>query len=191
MFVNKAWPYGESNPDHEFLAPNYRTTELQSAVLLAQLPKLASHVRVRYENAARLSKQLQGVAGLGVPEHHPDDVHVFWRYALRVDPDIIPGGPVALANALKFYDIAAAPRYVNKPAFRCKVFVDQVTFGNSRWPFTLARPEAVDYDAERFPGTFRGLDEVLVFPWNEKMTGEHMDFLATSILEAVQSLVAK
>ncbi len=191
MFVNKAWPYGESNPDHEFLAPNYRTTELQSAVLVAQLPKLAGHVRTRYENAARLSKQLQGVAGLGVPEHHPDDVHVFWRYALRVDPDIIPGGPVALANALKFYDIAAAPRYVNKPAFRCTVFVDQVTFGNSRWPFTLARPEAVDYDAARFPGTFRGLDEVLVFPWNEKMTGEHMDFLATSILEAVPSLVAK
>lgn len=191
MFVNKAWPYGESNPDHEFLAPNYRTTELQSAVLLAQLPKLASHIRTRIDNAARLSKQLEGVAGLGVPEHHPDDVHVFWRYALRVDPDVIPGGPVALANALKFYDIAAAPRYVNKPAFRCKIFEDQVTFGQSRWPFTLARPEAVDYDAARFPGTFRGLDLVLVFPWNEKMTAEHMDFLATSINEAVQSLVAK
>ncbi len=29
--VNKAWPYGEANPDHEFLALNYRTTELASA----------------------------------------------------------------------------------------------------------------------------------------------------------------
>ncbi len=189
MFVNKAWPYGEANPDHEFIAPNYRTTELQSAVLMAQLPKLAGHVRTRIDNAARLSKQLQGIAGLGVPENHPDDVHVFWRYALRVDPAVIPGGPVALANALKFYDIAAAPRYVNKPAFRCKVFADQVTFGTSRWPFTLARPEAVDYHADKFPGTFTGLDNVLVFPWNEKMTSEHMDFLATSIIEAVGSLV--
>jgi dTDP-4-amino-4,6-dideoxygalactose transaminase len=189
MFVNKAWPYGEANPDHEFLALNYRTTELQSAVLLAQLPKLASHVRIRIENAARLSKQLQGVPGLGVPEHDADDVHVFWRYALRVDPSVIPGGPVALANQLKFYDIAAAPRYVNKPAFRCTVFADQVTFGQSRWPFTLARPEAVDYSAERFPGTFAGLDHVLVFPWNEKMTAEHIDFLANSVVEAVQALV--
>ena len=189
MFVNKAWPYGEANPDHEFIAPNYRTTELQSAVLLAQLPKLAGHVRTRIDNAARLSKQLQGVAGVGVPEHDAGDVHVFWRYALRVDPAVIPGGPVALANALKFYDIAAAPRYVNKPAFRCKVFAEQVTFGSSRWPFTLASPEAVDYRAERFPGTFAGLDHVLVFPWNEKMTAEHMDFLAASIVEAVGSLV--
>ena len=189
MYVNKAWPYGEANPDHEFIALNYRTTELQSAVLMAQLPKLASHVRTRIDNANRLSKQLLGIAGLGVPEHHPDDVHVFWRYALRVDPAVVPGGPVALANKLKFYDIAAAPRYVNKPAFRCKIFADQVTFGSSRWPFTLARPEAVDYDAARFAGTYTGLDHVLVFPWNEKMTSDHMDFLAASIIEAVGELV--
>ena len=38
MFVNKGWPYGEPKPDHEFLAPNYRITELQSAVLLAGSP---------------------------------------------------------------------------------------------------------------------------------------------------------
>ena len=37
VFVNKAWPYGEAAPDHEFLALNYRTTELQCAVANAQL----------------------------------------------------------------------------------------------------------------------------------------------------------
>ena len=189
-FVNKAWPYGEANPDHEFIALNYRTTELQSAVLLAQLPKLPSHVKVRVENAARLNAALAGVPGLGLPEHHPEDVHVFWRYGLRVDDAVIPGGPGALAAELKFYDIAAAPRYVNKPAFRCKVFADQVTFGKSRWPFTLAQPSAVDYSAELFPGTFAGLDQVLVFPWNEKMTDAHIDFLATSITEAATKLAA-
>ena len=35
------------------------------------------------------------------------------------------------------------------------MFTEQRTFGNSRWPFTLARPEAVDYAPERFPGTLR------------------------------------
>jgi dTDP-4-amino-4,6-dideoxygalactose transaminase len=190
VFVNKAWPYGEANPDHEFIALNYRTTELQSAVLLAQLPKLQSHIDVRVHNAERLNAALAGVPGLGLPEWHPDDVHVFWRYALRVDDDVIPGGPTALSSELKFYDIAAAPRYVNKPAFRCKIFADQVTFGKSRWPFTLAQPSAVDYSAELFPGTFAGLDQVLVFPWNEKFTDEHVDFLATSITEAASKLAA-
>ncbi len=190
VFVNKAWPYGEANPDHEFVALNYRTTELQSAVIGAQLPKLAANVATRIANADRLTKQLAGVPGLATPVHEPADVHCYWRYCLRVDGDVIPGGPGALAAELKFYDIAAAPRYINKPAFRCKVFTDQVTFGTSRWPFTLASPEAVDYSAERFPGTFAGLEQALVLGWNERYTNEHVDYLATSLAEAVEKLVA-
>ena len=40
LFVNKAWPYGESEPDHEFLALNSRMNELPGAVANAQLDKL-------------------------------------------------------------------------------------------------------------------------------------------------------
>jgi dTDP-4-amino-4,6-dideoxygalactose transaminase len=189
VYVNKAWPYGEPNPDHEFLALNYRITELQSAVIAAQVPKLEANVATRIANADRLSKQLAGVPGTGIPVVAPDDVCCYWRYCLRVDGDVVPGGPGALAAELKFYDIAAAPRYIQKPAFRCKVFTDQVTFGDSKWPFTLATPEALDYSAERFPGTFAGLEQALVFGWNERYTSDHVDYLASSIAEAVDKLV--
>ena len=188
VFVNKAWPYGEANPDHEFLALNYRITELQSAVLVASLTKLDANVKTRIANAQRLSEQLDGIDGLGTPVVAPEDVHSYWRYCLRVDPAVVPGGPGALAQALRFYDIAAAPRYIQKPAFRCKVIADQVTFGTSRWPFTLARPEALDYSAEKFPGTFGGLEQALVLPWNERMTDEHIDFLGDSVRNAIASL---
>jgi dTDP-4-amino-4,6-dideoxygalactose transaminase len=190
VFVNKAWPYGESNPDHEFIALNYRITELQSAVIAAQLPKLAANVRTRIANAQRLDVQLAELPGIGTPVVAVQDIHCYWRYCLRVDGSVVPGGPAALAAELKFYDIAAAPRYINKPAFRCKVFADQVTFGSSRWPFTLASPEAVDYSADRYPGTFAGLEQALVLPWNERYTAEHVDYLATSITEAVEKLTA-
>jgi dTDP-4-amino-4,6-dideoxygalactose transaminase len=188
VFVNKAWPYGEPNPDHEFIALNYRITELQSAVLGAQLPRLADNVRTRNVMAERLTKQLGGIPGIETPVVAAADVSAWWRYALRVDPAVIPGGPAELAAKLRFYDVATAPRYIQKPAFRCKVFSEQVTFGNSHWPFTLARPEAVDYSAERFPGTFAGLDRVLVLGWNEKITEEHVDYLATSIAAAVDEV---
>ena len=59
----------------------------------------------------------------------------------------------------------------------------------SHWPFTLASPEALDYSAERFPGTFAGLDQALVFGWNERYTSDHVDYLAASIAEAVDKLV--
>ena len=40
LFINKAWGYGDPQPDHYFLALNYRMTELQGAVAVAQLDKL-------------------------------------------------------------------------------------------------------------------------------------------------------
>jgi dTDP-4-amino-4,6-dideoxygalactose transaminase len=190
VFVNKAWPYGEPNPDHEFLALNYRITELQSAVLFASLEKLDANVKARISAADGLAEQLDGLVGVGAPVVAPDDVHSYWRFCLRIDPEVVPGGPGAVAQALKFYDIAAAPRYIQKPAFRCQVIAEQVTFGTSRWPWTLARPEAVDYSPERFPGTFAGLEQALVLPWNERLTDEHVDYLAASTIEAVRSLGA-
>jgi hypothetical protein len=70
----------------------------------------------------------------------------------------------------------------------CKVFGDQRTFGKSRFPFTLARPEAVDYSKERFSGTFDGLDKILVLPWNEFYTDEHVEYIAAAVKEAAQTL---
>ena len=37
LFINKAWGYGDAKPDHYFLALNYRMSELQGAVAVAQL----------------------------------------------------------------------------------------------------------------------------------------------------------
>ena len=156
LFIDKAWGYGDPKPDHYFLALNYRMSELQGAVALAQLGKLEASVKQRIEMAARLTKALDGLPGIETPSVHPENRHVFWRYVLRVDVARIPGGPAALAAALKGYDVASAPRYIQKPAFRCEIFAKQRTFGSSRYPFTLARPEAVDYSSGAVPGHVRG-----------------------------------
>ena len=98
-----------------------------------------------------------------------------------VDENQVPGGSPALGAGLKRQRIAAAPRYIQKPAFQCEIFRDQRTFGSSRYPFTLARPEAVDYAPDRFPGVFEYLRDVLVLPWNERFTEAHVDFIAAAV----------
>lgn len=188
LFVNKAWGYGDPNPDHYFLAPNYRPSELQTACAVGQLPKLPKIVAARVNAAARMDELLAGTPGVEVPHRTDDDVHTYWKYSLRIDPAVIPGGPPALAKALKDANIPSAPRYIQKPAFRCAVFRDQRTFGTSRWPFTLARPEAVDYAAERFPGTLEYLDRVLVLAWNEKYTADHLNYVAAAVYQAAKQL---
>jgi perosamine synthetase len=188
LFVNKAWGYGDANADHYFIALNYRPSELQTACAFAQLKKLPEVVSSRVSTAQRMDQLLEGTPGVQTPYRTPDSNAVYWKYSLIIDPKVIPGGPAALAKELKSLNIASAPRYIQKPAFRCAVIRDQRTFGNSRWPFTLARPEAVDYSAELFPGTFEYLDRVLVLPWNEKYTEEHLNYLSSSIYHAATRL---
>jgi dTDP-4-amino-4,6-dideoxygalactose transaminase len=191
LFINKAWGYGDSHPDHYFLALNYRMSELQGAVAVAQLDKLEEIVSVRVALADRLTRKLAGLPGIQTPRVRAGDVHTYWKYCLRIGGRVIPGGAPAVARLLKEKGIASAPRYIQKPAFDCEIFQKQRTFGNSRYPFTLAQPEALDYDHRRFPGAFGALEGILVLPWNERYTPEHVQYLAAALQEAVARLTER
>ena len=188
-FVNKSWPYGESNPDHRKLGLNYRITELQSAVLLAQLPHLTEFVAHRQGLAAQFAEGLINVPGVTAPVPELGDEHVYWRYPLIIDQAALPNGVNAIAAALRARGVAAAPRYIGKPAFQCGIFADRKTLGSSSWPFSLARPDALDYSAERYPGSFGYLDSVVVVPWNERFLPEHVDLLVQTVRAAVAQIL--
>ncbi len=189
LYINKAWGYRDTDPDHYFLALNYRMNELTGAVALAQLAKLESSVENRRLAAKLLDERLADVPGLEIPHSEENSVHTYWKYCINVDAKVISGGPVGMAASLKERGVYSAPRYIQKPAFRCQVLRDQVTFGKSRFPFTLARPEAVDYREERFPGTFKALEHILVLPWNEAYTTDHVEQIAKIIREAAAQLM--
>jgi len=189
LFINKAWGYGDPNPDHYFLAPNYRMNELTGAVAFAQLDKLDFSVRQRIATAEELTQQLQSVPGIEPPTIRSGNRHAYWKYCLDVDPAVIPGGTVALGKLLREKGVFCAPRYIQKPAFQCQVFRDQCTLGSSRFPFNLASPEALDYSPELFPGTLEALSRVLVLPWSERYEARHVDYIGRTIRECVRSLL--
>jgi dTDP-4-amino-4,6-dideoxygalactose transaminase len=189
LFINKAWGYGDADPDHCFLALNYRMSELQGAVAAAQLPRLKESVEKRIAAAQELTKRVIGLPGIGVPYVYPRCTHSYWKYCLRVNSEIIPGGCEALGKVLKAKSISCLPRYIQRPAFLCKIFQEQKTFGNSRFPFTLARPEALRYNNDQFPLTRQALENVLVLPWNENYLTKHIDFIADAIHDAISELL--
>jgi perosamine synthetase len=187
LLINKAWGYGDAKPDHYFIALNYRITELQGAVAVAQLEKLEEVASRRVALANDFTQRVSGLPGISTPTVARGDVCTYWKYAINVDASVLPGGAVSLAKRLAERGIASAPRYIQKPAFDCAVIKDQKTFGDSKWPFTLARPEAVDYSRERFPGSYAGLEHVLVLPWNDRYEDIHVRYIAENLKAAVEA----
>ena len=194
LFSDKAWGYGDPRPDHYFLALNYRMTDLQGAVARAQLTKLDGCVLRRQKAAAHFSELIRDVPGLTLPRPLPGATHVFWKYPLIVDPAIVQGGSDALGGALKARGVFCAPRYIQKPAFECQVFTERKTYGRSQCPYSCrerAGGGTIVYDAAEYPGTMRGLEQVVVLPWSEFYTDAHVDFLATAVREAVGGLARR
>jgi dTDP-4-amino-4,6-dideoxygalactose transaminase len=185
LFHDKAWGYGDPKPDHYFMALNYRMTELQGAVGLAQLEKLDWSVAQRQSMADRLTKRLRVIANVHLPEPTKDSTHVYWKYCLNFENDNV--GDIAKLLREE-YDIASAPRYIVKPAFMCEVLRDRNTFGRSHWPYEGEQRKGeppITYESADFPGTIKGLNEVLVLPWNEKYTDEHLEYIAVALLDVV------
>ncbi len=190
LFINKGFGYGDPTPDHYFIALNSRMSELQGAVALGQFEKINQCVEQRQACATALTEKLQGLRGIEPFPVNLKATCVFWKYCLLVDPAVVPDGAVGLAAFLKTRGISSSPRYIQKPAFMCDIFQNKRTFGKSQFPFTLARPEALQYGREYFPNAFKGLDHTLVLPWNEKYTVDHVDYIATAIRQGLDSLCA-
>ncbi len=188
LFVNKAWGYGDPKPDHYFVAPNYRLTELQGAVAIAQLVKLRGNVDRRIAAARLLDARLKDLPGVRIPQAPADSIHTYWKYCLDVDPAVTGIDVGVLAAKLKEFGIFSAPRYIQKPSFRCEVLKDGRMFGSSAAPI---RSEDIklwqdeDQCRKAFAGTYQALSRMLVLPWNEFYTAEHVNYIADKILSTL------
>ncbi len=186
LFINKCYGYGDANADHYYISLNSRLSELHGAVALGQLEKLQECVSNRVTMASALTRALKGIRGIRPFPVLPEATCVYWKYCLLVDANVIPDGAIGLAKLLKQRGISSAPRYIQKPAFMCEIFQKKRTFGKSEFPFTLARPEVLQYNREQYPRTFAGLEQTLVLPWNERYTADHVDYIAASVREVIE-----
>jgi dTDP-4-amino-4,6-dideoxygalactose transaminase len=72
---------------HEVLGWNYRLTQWQGAILLAQLERLPQHMELRDDNAAYLTTRLNDIAGITPAKVDPRVTHHAWHlYMATYDP---------------------------------------------------------------------------------------------------------
>ena len=185
LYHDKGWGFGDDVADHELLGLNYRMTELQAAVAMAQFGHLDDFVERRRRLAARLSDALAGIDGLRVPGDYAHGTHAYWRYPLRVEEPLGDDTLNAMSSALREIGARTAPRYTVKLAFEYGFLQERERlFGGSGFPFVGPQRDGaapLDYDRASYPGAVAGLARLLCIGWNERYDEAVVDRIAETI----------
>ncbi len=72
---------------HKAIGFNYRMTNIQAAIGLAQLERIEEMIACRRRNARAYNSLLSSIEGLVLPTERLDVRNVYWMYGLVVSPD--------------------------------------------------------------------------------------------------------
>ena len=82
--------HGEvSVPELKVLGWNYRMCEIEAALALEQFKGIDENVNHRIKLADYLTLKLSGISGIIPPIVYSGSKHVYYTYAIRVDPDVM------------------------------------------------------------------------------------------------------
>jgi len=134
--------------EHYLPGANYRMTEFQAAILLAQMKRFDEHTTRRNENARYLDSKLSKINGVK-PLKNDDRVtrHAYHLYIFRIDPEAFGGlSKAIIARALQSEGIPASVGY-SKPLYKepyleyfkkcplsCPYYAKQVDYSSIRTP---------------------------------------------------------
>lgn len=188
LFRDKGWTRkaGWGPRTYAFLAPNYRMTELQGAVGLAQVKKVRAVVEKRMELGNYLSALIGEIEGVTPPPITEGSEHSYWAYPL-----LIEGWPVAqFAEALSKEGVGAGAGYIGEPIFLCmEALAAKKTFGNSTYPFDGSHGgRQIEYTKGMCPRTEAALHQMITLGFNENYSKRDIEDMAGAIRKVAELL---
>ncbi len=184
LFSDKAWPReagGLGSARFLFLAQNYRLSELQGAVALAQLRKLNGVLERRRTRAAQLTRLICDIPGVVVPHVADGNRHAWWLYMLQLDEHALGVRTEQFGDALVAEGVHAWVRYIIEPIYTSPIFAERKTYGKSGYPFT-------EWGGQTFakglcPNAELALSRTVAIHWNENYTESQVEQIAAAILK--------
>jgi dTDP-4-amino-4,6-dideoxygalactose transaminase len=183
LFSDKAWPRDINTLGAArflFLSQNYRMSELQGAVALAQIRKVKDIVGRRRHAAELLSRLLADVPMVRPPYIPPNTKHSYWLYFLRVNDPRGPSFTQQFGDALVAEGVPAWVRYIVDPLYCSPLFTKPATYGTSRYPFSEWGTQA--FERGLCANAERALGEAIAIHWNENLSESHVHQIAAAIL---------
>lgn len=162
------------------LANNYRMTELQGAVGLAQIRRLPGIIKRRRAWCDKLTRRLTGLRGISLPVVTPGCDHSWWFYLMRVEPALLGASTDEFASALKSEGLPVGAHYISMPVYEYPLLTNHSAFTRSQHPFSQ-----VPYSKGLCPTAEAILDSCVMLRINEGYTAKDL----TETVHAIRRVV--
>jgi dTDP-4-amino-4,6-dideoxygalactose transaminase len=188
LFSDKGWPREGEIRTHLFYGLNYRMTELQGAVALAQLPKLDGVIANRRRAGHLLEELLADVPGISVPALPENWESVYWLFPINVDTGVLNASVGELTAAIGAEGIPASAGYV-MPLYLTPALAEGKTYGDSHFPFDshYTTRSYTDYTEGLCPVAESMSSRMFTVAINENYTDDDVRDIATAIAKVANA----
>ena len=152
------------------LCPNYRMTELQGAVGLAQFDRLEGIVKTRNTLGNWLNEQLAGIPGILPPKIVEGGQSSYWFYMFRIDEQKLNISRDEFSHRLNQEGIAAGAGYIERPIYQEPVFANRNFFAGGVWPAEKLAGREYDYRKVHCPNAQKVLQTSIRLSLHEGFT---------------------
>ena len=182
MFADKYMDRIGNVRESPMLAPNYRMTELQGAVAVAQLKKVHAVCERRTAIGDRISESIKQLAGVLPPQVVEGGKHVYWHYMFRIDEEALGASRDQFAAALNAEGIPCTAGYIPTCIYEYPLFKDKTVYPGSSFPFeSSGLTKTYDYHKGLCPQAEEILASCVIMPCSEFYTEEDVQDIINAI----------
>lgn len=167
--------------DLQYVAPNYRMTELQGAVGIAQLKKLEWICSVRTRHGDRITEGIRGIPGIQPHQVKNGNTCTYWFYMLRLKQEELTCTREEFSKALEAEGIPNQPGYIPTVVYRQPLFQNRQAYPNSSFPFDLS-------DVSYEPGLCPNAELILMTALRIGISEFHTDQDVEDIIRGIQKV---
>lgn len=159
-----------------YIAPNYRMTELQGAVGIAQLDRLASICERRHRYGDGLTKGIAGLPGIYPPEVREGNECSYWFYMLRIDEREAGVPREVFCEALRAEGVNCSAGYIPACVYEYDLFRNKSAYEGTDCPFGCRlHGRAIEYKTGICPVSEEILATAVKLPVSEFYTEQDLE----------------
>jgi len=177
---------------YHFIAPCYRMTELQGAVLCSQLHKLPWIVKQRQTEGDKLTTMLGGIPGIHPPRRVEGVEHSYWSFPVRVDWQALGTTREEFTKAMTAEGGPGGGAWIGKPLYLYEALAERKAFGTSQVPWVgLDRPEPPPYRPGLCPNAEKALHQLYCFGFTELFDDDDIADVAAAFRKVAEHFAAR